>query len=202
MTGTIERMRGWRLFFAAACFSLLLGCGLGTNRPGGTVSVISPDFFGIGEDVALQLAGNLRRPLGPEQRIILTTFVNIDDLYETSRFGRTLAEAVSTRMFRHGFGVVEIRKASDLQVKIASGELLLSRDASLLADGHAVDAVVVGTYALTPDSVIVNARMLNGLSEEVLSVAGLEIQRSRTINNLLAARDQGLADPEMSAYER
>lgn len=200
---TEKRKWAWtRLLLSVVLVFFLASCGFGTSRPGGTVSVITPDFFGIGEDIALQLARNLRRPLGAEQRIILTTFVNIDDLYETSRFGRTLSEALSTRMFRHGFGVIEIRKAADLQVKITSGELVLSRDALLLADGHAIDAVVAGTYALTPDSVIVNARMLNGLSDEVLSVAGLEIQRSRTINNLLAARDQGLADPELSAYER
>jgi len=184
------------------CAGLLLttSCTQGV-RTGGTVSVIAPDFFGIGENLASQLEANLRQGAGKGGGLIMTTVVDIDDLYQTSSFGRTLTEALSTRMFRRGFGVVEVRKTAELMIKNNSGELMLSRNAALLAKELEVQAIVVGTYALTPNSVIVNMKMLAVDSQEVLSVAGLEIQRSPSINHLLAS-SAGSAGMVLSAYEQ
>ena len=86
-------------------------------------------------------------------------------------------------------------------IKNNSGELMLSRNAELLAKELEVHAIVVGTYALTPNSVIVNLKMLEVDSQDVVSVAGLEIQRSPNINHLLANSD-GSVEIALSAYER
>ncbi len=166
-----------------------------------TVSIVSPDFFGIGDDLAARLSDGLRRPLGNNKRLIVTTVVNIDNLYQTSRFGRTLTETLSTRLFHHGFGVVEVRKSFDLLIKNGKGELMLTRDAKLLAKEYEAEAVAVGTYSTTPSSVIVNVRLLNAGSQDVLSVAGLEIERSKNINYLLAMTG-GHHETSLSVYER
>lgn len=176
--------------------------GCSSKSTGRTVSVASPDFFGIGEELAVQLSASLRQPFGDGGRLILSSMVNIDDLYQTSRFGRTLTEALATRLFRHGFGVVEVRKAHELLVKTRGGELMLSRDATLLASKNNATAIVTGTYSLTPDSVIINVRFLDAGGRDVLSVAGLEIQRSRTINALLNASANQERSYELSAYEQ
>ena len=182
----------------------LLGCGF--SRQGRSLSIAAPDFFGLGEELAVQLSTGMRQPLGGGGRLILATMVNLDDLYGTSRFGRTLTESLATRLFRHGFGVIEVRKAADLLVKGKTGELILSRDTKLLAGQHDAVAVVTGTYSLTPETVIVNARLIDAGSNNVLSVAGLEIQRSRAINAMLAgATSRGRADGksfDLSAYEQ
>ncbi len=208
-----------RRIFCLLALSAFLGLGLGgcAERPravapvGATVSVITPDFFGIGEDLALQLLGNRRsggRPAGT--RLILTSLVDLDNLGTTSRFGRTVSEALATQLFRHGFEVEEIRKASAIMVRDPAGELVLSRDISRLALEQAAHAVVAGTYSQTPNTVIVNVRLLDAASQRVLSVAGMEIQRSAAVNNMLAAvsspgagaAGSGLRDAELSGYER
>ncbi|MFC1523548.1 FlgO family outer membrane protein, partial [Thermodesulfobacteriota bacterium] len=143
----------------------------------------------------------IRRPVGSNGRLILTSMVNIDDLYQTSRFGRTLTESLSTRLFSHGFGVIDVRKASDLFIQNDRGEFVLTRDAGLLAREHDVEGIVAGTYSLTPNSVIINVRMLDAGSQEVISVAGIEVQRSNNINDLLAV-STGISDAQLSAYER
>lgn len=79
--------------------------------------------------------------------------------------------------------------------------MLLSRDAALVAKSQAVQGIVTGTYSLTPTTVIINVRLLDAGSQEVLSVAGMELQRSHNINYLLA-RDTALVDGRISAYER
>lgn len=180
---------------------LLAFSGCGKVRSGGTVSIKTPDFFGIADDLAVQLKLNSKYTLASNRRLLLTTMVDIDDFYRTSRFGRTLTDALAGRLFRNGFGIVEIRKASHLMVKKGSGELLLTRDISLMAGEQSVEAVVVGTYSLTPNSVIVSVRMLEPDTQEVLSVADMEIQRSNNINHLLFSAG-GAGGGQLSAYER
>ncbi len=179
----------------------MLTCGCSSRETGRTISVASPDFFGIGEELATQLTTSLRQPFGEGGRLILSSMVNIDDLYQTSRFGRTLTEALATRLFKHGFGVVEVRKAHELLIKERGGELMLSRDAKILATENKATAIVTGTYSLTPKSVIINVRFLDAGNQNVLSVAGLEIQRSMTINALLNASANQERSYELSAYE-
>ena len=160
----------------------------------------SPDFFGFGDELAKQLVANKRNSTAAEERLILTAFVNLDDLYQTSGFGRALTESMINSLFRQGFRVAEIRKAPGLYMKTKAGELTLTRDISLIAREQEVQAIIAGTYSLTPRTIVVNAKMLAADSEEVLSVAGLEIERSSNINYLLSGR-KGLVVGPLSAYE-
>lgn len=183
-----------------AVVALLSGCS--SKKTGGTVSVVSPDFFGFGDDLARQLVGN--RHFGQAvsgERLILTSLVNLDDLYETSGFGRTLTESLSTSLFKEGFRVAEIRKSTGLYIKSKSGELTLTRDARLVAEREQAQAIVAGTYSLTPSTVIVNVRLIDAASQEVLSVAALELQRSRNINYLLMDKSSAGVG-QLSGYEK
>ena len=188
----VSLLLGWAL--------LLAGC-VPPATTGGTASVVTPDFFGVGEELALQLTSGMRGARGG-QRLILTTVVDLDNLYTTTRFGRTLTEALSTSLFRHGFGVVEIRKSAKLLIRDNRGELMLTRDAKLLAKQQQAAAILTGTYSLTPTTVILNLRLLDAGSQQVLSVAGLELQRSRNINHLLAVGGGALGDALLSGQER
>ncbi len=188
------------LMMVLAIVALFSGCSL--RKPGGTVSVVSPDFFGFGDDLAHQLVVNRHfGQVSSGERLILTTLVNLDDLYETSGFGRALTESLSTSLFKEGFRVAEIRKASGLYIKSKSGELSLTRDARLMAEQEQAQAIVAGTYSLTPSTVIVNVRLLDAASQEVLSVASLELQRSRNVNYMLMAKS-GAGVGQLSGYER
>ncbi len=183
---------------------VLIGCGgcFWGGKSSGTVSVKSPDFFGFSDYLARQLVAN--RPNGAilhGERIILTSMVNLEDLYETSAFGRTMTESLSTTLFKYGFRVAEVRKAPSVFIRSQEGELVLSRDVALLAANQAVHGIISGTYSLTPTTVIINVRLLDATSQEVLSVAGLELQRTRNINYLLTERGI-FNDVQLSAYER
>ena len=196
--------KGVNILICLVLPGFLLICVLvsGCARTGEKVdfAAATPDFFGFGDELAKQLVVNKRNNTVTEERLILTTFVNLDDLYQTSGFGRALAESLSNSLFRQGFRVAEIRKAPGLYVKAKGGELTLTRDISLIAKEQDVQAIVAGTYSLTPKTIVVNAKMLAADSEEVLSVAGLEIERSSNINYLLSER-KGLVVGPLSAYE-
>lgn len=177
-----------------------IGCVGQTPVVGRAVSVAAPDFFGISEQLALQLRDNHRDRLAGE-RLLMTTFVPLDSFTRPTSLGRLLAESLSTRLFSHQAQVLEIRKGREVVVVDDRGEMILTRDASRLATKQEVSAIVAGTYSLTPQTVIVNVRLLAAGSHEVLSVAGLEFARSEAINALLTG-GTGLTDSELSVIER
>ncbi len=170
-------------------------------RTGGTVSVMSPDFFGIGENLARQLAMNHRDQSLADERLLMTTMVPLERLDQTSDFGRVLTESLATQLFHHGAEIIETRRLEELVIAPRKGELMLSRRAADLAANHQATAVVAGTYTLTPQTVIINVRLLDAATDGVLSVAGLELQRSPAVNALLRA-NTGQDEVALSVYEK
>ncbi len=180
---------------------IMLVCGLGcVQEQAPPPSTLAPDFFALGEELARQLVAN-RRGVEPGERLIFTTLVNLDHLRQTSKFGRAMSESLATQLFQHGYGVVELRKMARIVVRDDKGEMVLSRDALNLARQYSANAIVAGTYALTPQTVIINVKLLDVRSHEVLSVAGLELSRNSAISTMLNEQ-VGLADAPLSGFER
>lgn len=191
--------RSWRIFFRAGILFVVLSLiGCATAPPPEPAVSQAPDFFAVGNELARQLTTAL--PGGSRGRtLIFTTITDLDHLQQPTRFGRALSEALSTGMFRQGFRVVEMRKGDGIVIGERAGELILSRDAARLSREHRADAIVAGTYSLTPESVLINLKLLAAASQEVLSVASLELERTYAINAMLA--DGGAVDARLSGRE-
>jgi TolB-like protein len=115
----------------------------------------------------------------------VTTFVNLDDLYNTSTFGRVMGEMVMGELAMRGFDVLELRHSDALQFLGSDGEFALSRDVSAIKRERDLGGVVVGTYVASPQRVYVNARLLDPSSSMVLSAASVEMDKSSEIARLL-----------------
>lgn len=115
----------------------------------------------------------------------VATFVNVDDLYTTSTFGRVYAEQVMSELSMNGFDVVELRHADALQFLGANGEFALSRDVGMVRKARDLGGVVVGTYAVSPVRVYVNARLLDPSTSVVMAAGSVEMQKSRELARLL-----------------
>lgn len=115
----------------------------------------------------------------------VTTFVNLDDLYTTSSFGRMYAEQVMSELTMRGFDVIELRHSDALQILAESGEFALSRDVAAVKPERQLGGVIVGTYVVSPLRVYVNARLLDPTTSLVLSAASLEMDKTTEIAKLL-----------------
>ncbi|MCO6432303.1 MAG: hypothetical protein J5J00_15725 [Deltaproteobacteria bacterium] len=115
----------------------------------------------------------------------VTTFVNLDDLYTTSSFGRMLSEQVMSELTMRGFDVIELRHADALQFLSAAGEFALSRDLGFVRRERELGGVVVGTYVASPLRVYVNARLLDPTSSRILTVGSVEMAKTNEIARLL-----------------
>ncbi|MFN4894415.1 MAG: FlgO family outer membrane protein [Pseudomonadota bacterium] len=115
----------------------------------------------------------------------VTTFVNIDDLYASSTFGRMVGEQLMSELAMKGFDVVELRHADALQFLDTSGEFALSRDVRAVRGSRNLAAVVVGTYVVSPERVYVNARLIEPSTSLVLSAGSVEMSKTRELAKLL-----------------
>ena len=143
--------------------------------------------FGVGRFKTAYLVEQIDeyyRGLNPGP-IGVATFVNIDDLYKSSTFGRVYAEQVMSELAMRGFDVVELRHSDAMQFLADDGEFALSRDVSVLKRARDLGGIVVGTYAVSPVRVYVNARLIDPRTSLVHAAGSVEMHKSKEIAKLL-----------------
>ncbi len=121
-----------------------------------------------------------------DAQVIVTTFVNLDDLYRTSGLGRLLQETAIHALRRAGLSVIEVRKTPSILVRQRFGEYGLSRDIEEIPYVHLADAVMVGTYRQAAGQLFVAARLLDNTDNQVLGSAETVLPVSALISDLLA----------------
>jgi TolB-like protein len=133
----------------------------------------------LADQIDQHYRGTVSGPIG------VTTFVNINDLYSSSTFGRVYAEQLMSELAMRGFDVVELRHADALQYLGDGGEFALSRDTAMVRPARELAGVVVGTYVVSPVRVYVNARLVDPSTSVVLSAASVEMSRTKELTKLL-----------------
>ncbi|WP_291321795.1 FlgO family outer membrane protein [Desulfonatronospira sp.] len=129
----------------------------------------------IGENhrAGYELQKMLVYTLPHEPTILLTTFVNLDNLGETSSLGRIVPQQIGTSLTRCGFEVVDVRLRTDsLLVREQQGEFALSRKIQDIARDNQANYVLAGTYSVLYNSILVNAKVLR--STDGLTVAATD----------------------------
>lgn len=115
----------------------------------------------------------------------ISTFVNLDDLYHTSSFGRMVSEQLMSELAMRGFDIVELRHSDALHFMETTGELALSRDVGAVRKERQLGGVIVGTYLASPERVYVNARLIDPSTSVVLSAGSVEMEKTAELKRLL-----------------
>lgn len=118
--------------------------------------------------------------------IAVCAFVDLKNLYKSSSFGRYLAEQLMSEFQQQGYPVVEIRKSVGITMQEKRGEYGLSRNPEEVKADPAARTMLTGTYTLTGDSVLVNARIMDNKDAILLSSATIIFHRNLLCNILLA----------------
>jgi len=166
-------MKSTRTFLTLSLFCLgLLGCSLPVRDQNlVTASYKAADALIAGAK-ELHLLDEQPRKNGiyTQQPILITSFVNIDDLQQSSTFGRIIGEQIGSRIAQHGYKVIEMKmRTGSIFVQEHTGELVLSRELREISYQHDAYAVVVGTYADSKDSAYVTAKLVRAKDSVVLS---------------------------------
>jgi TolB-like protein len=110
--------------------------------------------------------------------------VNLNDLSETSPFGRLVGEHLIHELQVRGWPVSDIRLSKDLIIN-GSGEFSLSRDLKRIRELMPAVNVVTGTYMSTRDGVLLNIRVLNLETGRIVSTAQTRLFRDKFLAALI-----------------
>lgn len=169
---------------AATAAALQAGCARYYYGGAGMAAAGSADLVEASRaaaDALLQAA-----PLAPGQAVIVATVVDAARLNESSRLGRLLAEQIGGRFTQRGLGVREPRLRTSVLLRQQTGELLLSRELRDVSQQQAVQAVVVGTYAVAASTVYVSLKLLRPADGVAIAAHDIALPIDADVRALLA----------------
>ncbi|PCF94190.1 FlgO family outer membrane protein [Vreelandella nigrificans] len=161
---------------------MLVGCStLGnTNQP----NTPEPDLSELAHTAASQMVSN-NPDLTRHSPMIAATFVSIDNLSQSSTFGRISSELMASALAREGMQVREVKMRDSMFIEENVGELILSRQVQRLSAQHNARSILMGTYAQGQDYIYVSARVVRAGDAMVLSSADFRLPLNNNTRSLL-----------------
>lgn len=155
---------------------LLVGCQTLDNK-----------YYGINDNhtAAQKLVDYAKVRLDRGKPLIVASFVNINDLSESSPLGRSISQQFATVFTTNGYRMIEMLLRKNVYIKQDSGEFLLSRELKNISHDHHAQAVIVGTYAVGETQVYVTAKVINADSGVVISAHDYSIPIDKDTKALL-----------------
>jgi len=145
------------------------------------------DMLELVRETSADLLANTRE-LDPAKPVVAASFVNIDDLSESSTFGRTLSEMFASSLSRAGLTLIEVKMRDSLFIEQQTGELVLSRDIRRLSASHNAQAILLGTYGQGQSTAYVNVRLVRTRDNVVLGASSVQIPLDRNTRAMLPNR--------------
>jgi TolB-like protein len=149
--------------------------------------VTDDDLVGSSHRAADSMIKKAGARLDTQRSIAAASFVNIDDLSESSSFGRIVSQQLASRLSSHGFQIIEMLLRKSVYIQQQAGEFLLSRELKNISKEHNVQAAIVGTYAVGKNSVYVTAKIVDSASSIVIASHDYELALGPNTRSLLLA---------------
>ncbi|MET4000004.1 FlgO family outer membrane protein [Marinobacterium sp. MBR-109] len=177
-----------RYLSAGAMAVMLLGAaGCSTSQQTTSVHTVEVDLISEVREASNQLISK-STGLNNRDPLLAATFADIDDLQQSSTFGRTLSEQFTSALASKGLPVIEVKMRESLFIKERTGELILSRKLNSLVEAHDAQAVLLGTYAMGGNYVYVNVRLVRTSDNIILGSHDFSLPLNRDIKAMLPRR--------------
>jgi TolB-like protein len=147
-------------------------------------------------EISKELLVNMPSYKIKNNKIAITSFVNLDSLKETSSFGRVIAESLINDLHVKHFKIIEFRQQNSISVN-NSGEFILTRNTDKIVDEIPNSLLLVGTYSILEDKkIVINARIIDNSTLDVISTARVSLNDYKTCKrfNLCNKRKHIIAD--------
>ncbi len=135
------------------------------------------------------LADQLERNIdhkSPNASYLIGSFVDLNDMSKSSPMGRLVAENLMHELQVRAWRIFEPRLMQNFMIN-EGGEFVLSRDVKQLKTKYGVTGVVAGTYVMSNDYTVVNARVINVDTGIVMSTGQIQIPSNWFADALLNA---------------
>ena len=127
------------------------------------------------------------RKLDTNKPVLITSFVRLDKLKETSEFGRVVGESLINELSNRGFNVIEFRGQMAVSIN-DEGEYFISRKPHEIKGSIPNTYVVVGTYSRQSGRIMLNARVIDNITGKIISSARATYAHG-VVNDCMMFRD-------------
>lgn len=166
-----------------ACSALLLG-GCSSLGQSSLPPEPVPNLSEVAHEAAAQMVAS-NPDMTRYSPMIAATFVDIDNLAQSSTFGRISSELMASALSRQGIKVREVKMRDSLFIEEQVGELILSRQVQRLSARYDARSILMGTYAQGQDYVYVSARVVRSTDALVLGTADFRLPLNNNTRTLL-----------------
>jgi len=143
------------------------------------------DIVAASHAAADALIKQLQGKVEPNRPFLAASFVDINDLEQTTSFGRIVSQQLVTQFSNKGFVVVEMLLRKNIYIRQKGGEFLLSRAVREISKTHDAGAVIVGTYAVGARSVYITAKVIDTIDNAVLGAFDYRLPKGPDTHYLL-----------------
>lgn len=102
--------------------------------------------------------------------VLVTSFVRLDNLKKTTEFGRVISESLINELSNRGFNIIDFRGQMAVSVN-EHGEYFITRNVSKMNQRVVNSYVVVGTYSRQYGKVMLNARVMDNTTGQIITSA-------------------------------
>ncbi|MGA1868975.1 MAG: FlgO family outer membrane protein [bacterium] len=176
------------IWIALFIITVLPGCASISLQGKGKTSDNFRYFDSMIEQITEEFSIVSSNNFSPDKRLLITTFVDLNNLKKSSAFGRLLAERLITSLSNLGFKVLEIRGGPNLFIIENEGEMVLTRKNEQIPPEINANAIIYGTYLVSEKEILVTARLALAYNFQVIKSWSGSIPRSLCMDNLLGDR--------------
>lgn len=132
--------------------------------------------------------------------VVVSTLVNVNDLNQTSAFGRIVSDQIASAFHNSGYLIKGMEMPTANFVKVDGGFLNLTEETKQNLKDKNVSALVAGVFAAGSNSAYVSLRVVNIDSLEVISSTDFSVPMGPDTSVLLKSKATGEAEPESEKY--
>lgn len=158
-----------KLLLALAATAVLAGCASAPSNGLEPIPTTTDNVTVQRTNTAADVFAKTLRAAKPGSPIVVASLVSVDDLTQSSSFGRMVGEQVAARLAERAIPVVELKLRNSLFMSRTGGEFLLSREVMDLTLDHKAEVVIVGTYAVMGGDVLVTLKAVDVRDNTILT---------------------------------
>jgi len=168
----------------------LSGCLTNYRKP-----IEDVDLVEVSYDAVDTLLEQLSQPIPEGSLIVVSTLVNVDDLNQTSAFGRIVSDQIASALNNSGYRIRGMEMRTELFVKEGGGMLHLTDETKKTLEEHNASALVVGVFAAGRVSAYVSLRIVDINSKNIISSTDFSVPMGPDARVLLKLKQTGDAKP-------
>jgi len=168
--------------------TILSGCGIF-----GYHDVKDEDLVEVSYDSVDELREKLTRTIPQNSLILVSTLLNVDDLYKTSSFGRIVSNQIASAFHNSGYRIIGMEMPIDLFAMEKGGTLKLSDETKEMLKPYNATVIVGGVYAPGKKNAYVSLRIIDLYTKNIISSIDFSVPMGPDARKLLVSKKVGSA---------